>query len=235
MTEIFNEAVSLYNLPLTIALGLVVGYWILVILGAIGMEAFDIDLGTEADIDVEVGAGGDVGGGAGGVGLAVLRFLNFGSVPAMVVISVLVTVAWAVAVVANLVLNPGGSLILAGVILLGDLVLSALVTKVATLPLKPLFRSLDEDGDTHLPIVGRTCVVRSMEVTTSGGQAEIEQEGATVLINVRVSSDERRLARGARALVAAHDEERDIYFIREDGLEAVAPDLAARSTETPTT
>ncbi len=223
MDTLLNEALAIHNLPLTIALGLVVLYWLLVIVGALGMEAFDIDLGTEVEADVDV----DVDGGAGGIGLAVLRFLNFGAVPAMVVISVLVISLWGLGIVANFVLNQAGSILVALAIFFGDFIVSALVAKVATLPLKPLFRSLDGDGDTHLPIVGRVCVVRSLEVTTTGGQAEIVQEGATVLINVRVSDEERRLRRGQRALVVAHDGDKDIYYLREEGLEAVAGDIVA--------
>lgn len=228
MGEVFSEALAYYNLPLTVLLVLVLLYWIMVIVGVLGMESFDIDAGGDADLDldaggdahVEVDAHGDVHGGVdGGLGLTVLKFLNFGQVPAMVVISVLVLAMWFLSMVGNFVLNGSGSLLIAGGVFVGSLFVGALLAKLFTAPLKPVFRALNRNYDTHEPIIGRTCVVKSLEVTSTHGQAEIEREGATVLINVRIAEGRDALARGDRALVVGHEPEKDIFIIKEDSNE----------------
>lgn len=235
MSEVFREAVAYYNLPLSVMLVLVLIYWLMVIVGVLGMESFDVDAGGEVDLDVgpdvdlhtEVGGHPDVdldlnGNGAlshgadGGLGLTVLRFLNFGQVPAMVVISVLVLGMWFLSMVGNYVLNGSGSLIIAAGVFAGSLIAGALLAKLVTAPLKPVFRALNRNYDTHEPIVGRTCVVKSLEVSDQNGQAEIEREGATVLINVRVVEGREFLRRGDRALVVGHDAEKDFFIIKED-------------------
>lgn len=230
MGEVLNEALAYYNLPLTVLLLLVVIYWLMVIVGVLGMESFDIDAGTELDLDTDVDvdlhadAGGhpdldvDPGGhaGGGGLGLTVLRFLNFGQVPAMVVVSVLILAMWFLSMVGNFILNGSGGLLIAGGVFLGSLFAGALLAKLVTAPLKPLFRALNRNYDTHEPIIGRNCVVKSIEVSDTNGQAEIEREGATLLINVRVAAGRGFLHRGDHALVVGHDVERDFFIIRED-------------------
>ena len=48
--ELWEQAILPYNLPFTILLGLVVVFWILTLLGAVGMDSLDVDLDApEAD------------------------------------------------------------------------------------------------------------------------------------------------------------------------------------------
>lgn len=209
MNEVLTEAIAAYNLPLTVLVGLIVAYWLLVIVGVVGMESFDFDV--DADLDANTGAGG-------GIGLAVLRFLNFGLVPAIVVLSVLVLSLWTISLVANFALNPAGSILIAIGLFCGNLFISAFLTKLLTAPLKKLFVALDVDGDTHDPIVGRTCVVKSLAVTQTDGQAEVDRDGATFLINVRISEGQDSLVKGDRALVVAEDKESSLFNIRKDSL-----------------
>jgi len=211
MKELFDHATAYYNLPLTVLLGLVVLYWLFVVVGFLGMETFDLDFETDTD----VGGAGD----AGGIGMTVLRFLNFGEVPAMAVVSVLIISLWFISLLGNFFFNPGGGILIAGGIFAVNLVASALLTKLAATPLVPLMRALNRDYDTHEPIVGQTCQVKSLEVSSERGQAEIERDGATVLINVRVGEGQRPLSHGESALVVEHDEEKDIYVLRSTNTE----------------
>ncbi len=60
MGEIIHEALLIYNLPLTLMLGLSVAYWISVCFGMLDVGSFDADveLGADAaaDVDVDVDA-----------------------------------------------------------------------------------------------------------------------------------------------------------------------------------
>ena len=49
MMEFVNECINIVNLPFTILAILVCVYWVFVILGIIGFEAFDIDLDADWD------------------------------------------------------------------------------------------------------------------------------------------------------------------------------------------
>jgi hypothetical protein len=238
LNELIREAIAWYNLPLTVMLGLMVLYWLTVAVGIFDADAFnpEFDMDADVDVDMDIDVHADAGlsdhiaemdldtdadhdvdtHGYGGLGMVVLRFLNFGQVPAMVIVTVLALCLWMISMLANASLNPGDSFVIAGLLFAGNLFVSMILTKALTTPLKPVMRALNRDYDTHETIVGRTCVVRSLTVDEKGGQAEVEREGAPFLINVRVSEGSDPIKRGTAALVVHHDEERDIYVIREN-------------------
>ena len=231
MGDVIQQALTWYNLPLTLLLVVIVFYWLMVIIGVLSADSFDFDIETadidmgvdiDADADVDLDTDHDFSAdhdihadhGTGGIGLAVMKFLNFGQVPAMIVLTVLVICMWFVSMIANFALNRAGLPFLAIGFFFVNLLVSAVVTKIATAPLKPLFRSLNQNYDTHEPIVGRECVVRSSKVTTDSGQAEVEREGASFLINVRIAEGRDPLPKGALAIVADYDAEKDLYLIK---------------------
>lgn len=75
--EVFRVSVQPMNLPFTVLLLLVLVYWIVYILGAVGMDALDVDtdldmdtgldadLGGDLDVDADVGIDGDLDTDAG--------------------------------------------------------------------------------------------------------------------------------------------------------------------------
>ncbi|MCB1229084.1 MAG: DUF1449 family protein [Verrucomicrobiae bacterium] len=227
MHEVIQQATTWYTLPLTVLVGLLAFYWLLAIFGVISSDAldFDVDAGGP-DLDLDAGVDADVDGDldsghsfdadhdSGGLGLAALKFLNFGQVPGMVVISVLIFTMWLGSMIGNFLFNAAGAALVAILIFVAVLFVGAILTKVFTLPLVPLFRSLNQEGDTHESIVGRECRVRSGRVTDEGGQAEVDREGASFLINVRVAPGREPLAKGDLALVVDHDEANQFFLIK---------------------
>ena len=104
MFEFFYEVLRPVNLPFTALLGMVVFYWLLVLLGALDFNSEpSIDLAHGHDLHVDGGTGGhdmdhgshfdghDVGGFK-----SLLQFLNFGNVPSMIVISIIVLSMWTI-------------------------------------------------------------------------------------------------------------------------------------------
>jgi len=219
MGIVLQQALAWYNLPLTVLLAAVALYWVMVVVGVLSADSFDFDIDADADIDADIDVDADhdldFDHDSGGLGMAVLRFLNFGQVPTMVVLSALALSMWVISMIANFGLNKAGIPLLSVGIFLANVLVSAVVAKVATAPLKPLFRSLNQNYDTHEPIVGRECVVRSGKVTADSGQAEVEREGASFLINIRVAEGREPLAKGDRALVVDYDAEKDFYLIKQ--------------------
>ena len=87
--ELWEQAILPYNLPLTILLGLVVGFWILTLIGGV---SFDADLDLDADT-----ATGDLGD----LPAAMLRAVNAGHVPVAIVLSVLLLMMWMASIILN--------------------------------------------------------------------------------------------------------------------------------------
>ena len=61
MWEVLQAALAAVNLPYTVFLGLILLYWLTVIIGALDLDLFNIDLDADADVDAP---------GLDGVGLA---------------------------------------------------------------------------------------------------------------------------------------------------------------------
>lgn len=204
MQELLSEALRPVNLPFTMLLGAVIIYWLLVAVGALG-----IDLAADGDADADAGTDGD----SHGPFFAVLDFINLGEVPLTMVVSVYALCAWMLSMIANFYWV-GDSWLRGLAALAAILVASALVTRYVTLPFRPLMRALNAQGEKHVPVVGRTCLVTTSEANPTFGQAQIETKGAPILINVR-TMDGSALPRGATGLVVKEDPEKELYYIVE--------------------
>ena len=239
MLEIFTEAVSLYTLPFTVLLGICILYWLLVSVGLLDMDGHGVDLGHDVHVgsDIHVGADVDVQGAeldaghdidsadahhepmqmhhgpdaAHGALRSLLQFLNFGEVPAMIVVSIMSLSAWTCSMIANHYFN-SGSLLRAAVLLIPNVVLTVILTKLLSTPLKKLFSTLNREFEEHKPVIGRTCTIITSEVTDKFGQAQIETSGSPIIINVRTYGD-IVLTRGETALVIKEDKENQLFTV----------------------
>ena len=226
------------NVPFTVMLGAIFVYWIMFIIGAVGLDAFDLDLDldldadmdvdldvdvdADVDVDVEVDADIDVdgdmeasssgGASSGSLWISVLRFFNVGDVPLMVLVSVMVFCGWAMGILGNHYFNPelttGRSMLL----LLPNAVLSLLITKVVTTPVRKIFRHANAGVEAPIRMVGKTCVVTTGEVTPTFGQAQLVHEGPPITLNVRCSA-ERPLSKGDEAVITEHNKETNTYMV----------------------
>lgn len=206
MKELWEQAILPYNLPLTIALGAVVVFWLFTLLGAVGVDTFDVDLPDE-------GAGGDPSQ-LGELPGALLRLVNAGLVPLTVVLSVLVLAVWMTAVTVNYYFNPDQSMILAGAYFLLALVVGVVLTKILTQPLVPLMRRLKE-AENAKPVVGEVGTVRSIELSDRYGQVEVvRHDGAPAILNARLSDGSEPLPRGSEVVILSIDEASGVYLAR---------------------
>lgn len=218
MQEVLHFAFSGAMLPLTILLLVVVGYWLLVILGVLDIDLFDVDLDVDADVDIDVELEVDVdadvdadvaGGGLGGM-QRVLAFLNLGIVPFMVVFSLFLLCLW---LGAMLGLRFLGNATLGYQIGLwtGIVVLSLLVTKILTMPLRAIFLRLN--AEESVQIIGKECYVRAGASHERLGQAEVTTGGAPLLLNVKTIDVGDVVRSGDHALVIAKSEDGSYYLI----------------------
>lgn len=229
MFEVLAEAFQLVNLPFTILLSGVLLYWMLVGLGLLhfGEAGHDASLDAHGDLhghlpadahagghgagDAHGDAAGDGHGGGAGWFMTALKFVNVGEVPATVVISILALCAWLLSMISNHYWNDN-SVARALVFLLPNLLLSAVVTRYLTFPLKRFFMALNREYEEHEPLIGRTGIVITTEAGPSFGQAQIETKGAPLLINVR-TLHEQVLQKGETCVIVDEDKEHSFYRV----------------------
>ncbi len=234
MIEFLHLCFSPINVVFTILLGGVFLYWTMFLVGAVGLDLFDIDVDDDlywdADIDVDVdvdapdvgsadsgGQGADLHGHGSSGFVSVLRFLNVGDVPLMILVSALVGTMWAVSILSSHY-YPQQSLLRAILWLVPNLLLSLLLTKAVTSPFRYLFGKANLGIQAPTIIVGKTCIITTSEVTPKFGQARIEQEGAPITLNVRCRAD-ATLSKGDEAVITEHDTDTDTYFVYPFDLE----------------
>jgi len=170
MGEFLSAAFGFPAVLFTFLLVLVVGYWVLVLVGVLDADAE----GT-------------------GVVEEFLSGFGFAGVPAAVVLSVLIAVGWFVSLAGTGLLNDLGVATLARfgialVVLLVALVVGGFVARLLMRPLRPLFTN-GEEASRHA-FVGRLCVIRTGQVTADFGQAEVTAvDGSSAIIQVRHSGD----------------------------------------------
>lgn len=204
MSELFNNALTGVNIIPTILLGFVLFYWITVIIGVIDFDLFDIDIDGDFDVD----AGGDIG-----PFHAFLAFLNLADLPFMLVFSVIILVFWIIAMFIFLLpITPGG--LINGLLLIPAFIVSVLIAKIITNPLKKVFKRVyEEEVYQEEPIVGQIVILTCELKGGRLGQGEIKREGASILINVKQYDDEETFEKGEEAYVTKKDDKKNIYYI----------------------
>ncbi len=217
MTELINAALLLINLPFTILLGLVLVYWLFVILGGLNMHGLHVDAhgfhfdAPDVDAHVEVdGGGGDQP--AFGSFYPMLAFLNIGKVPFMVIFSFLILFMWMGAILANHYLNSGAAILFAALLLIPNFLIATILTKIVTLPLVPLFRALTTDPDLIETAVGQACIVTLAADEDKVGQAEVTTGGAPLLVSVKPLKG-GAITKGTKAIIIKKSDTRDFYWI----------------------
>lgn len=217
MTELVQEALGAHNMLVTLFLGLMVLYWLLVMVGALD---FELDLFDFGDASPEVPDMADSSTGplshAGGAWLTAGRFLGFSQVPIVVWGSFLVLFMWGISLVLNYRFNgvPGDrSVGTSLLLLLPNFVLSAVLTKIVTLPVGKLFAAMADADTEEETVLGRVGSVVSMEADETYGQLQINISGAPLLINVRTQPGVIAIKKGESAKVISAGPDHQFYFI----------------------
>ena len=183
MGGFFEAALSFPAVILTPLLVVVIGYWLVVIVGG-------------ADPD---GDGGTDGG--------FLGFLGFGGVPASVVLSLLVAVAWFAALAGGELLGA----IPAGLVLAGAIAVAWVIARLAVLLLRRFLPAGAEPS--RADFVGMTCIVRTGRVTATFGQAEVHSpDGSSALVQVRQAGQDD-LRAGTVAVLYDFDADGEFFWI----------------------
>lgn len=168
----------------------VIGYWVLALLGAVEADGFGPD-----------GAG----------------FLSgFSGVPLALSLSLLVAFTWFLSLAGTVLIDrlPQSAAIRYGLgtgVLFAALLLGTLVTRVIVVPLRQVFSTSAEP--TRLDFVGRAGVIRTSSVTDDFGQAEVTAaDGSSAIVHVR-QAGEGNLRAGSRVVLYDYDSEGEFFWV----------------------
>lgn len=240
MTEFLTAILSFPTVVFTVMLIVIVLYWLMVIVGAIGIDVLHIGEAAGGKIEgmlggaVEAAAGkiegvvagkiegalegaveakveGSLAGAAEGAG-GFLAMLGFGKVPATVVISSLVLWSWALCLLA---VKSGAELGLPAWTL--QLVAPLIGVFLGGVLTGVLVRIAGRFLVHHEPLrsgglVGRLCTVTTGRVDANFGQAQFSEDGNVITIEVRCDPP-NSLLRHAQAVILAYDPEHHIYTV----------------------
>lgn len=184
----------------------VCGYWLLVMVGVLDLEIFDFDFDFDIDADV------DVDSSILHVGFIPLKWLNLGSVPTMLWMSVFALAAWMTSRLINSPIpHESFDWLTDGRAILRDLGIAILITKGVTQPLRGRFDPVEPNRARDM--IGMTCRVTTSEVTGSFGEAEYATSGAPLKLTVRAI--EKNLAKGDEALIVDFAPDQNVYFVKQ--------------------
>ena len=165
-------------------------------------------------MDLDVDSDMDVDGSGGSWFMQALHFFNFGKLPFMVIMSLIILSQWTISILANYYWGKG-SLIFAAALFFPSLFISLCLTKVVSSPLVPFFESMTAQ-EKEVDFIGLLCTIIVPATTTKMGQAEVTINGNPLLINIKLEEGVMNLKKGAEALITSKDKLKNCFFIKPE-------------------
>jgi hypothetical protein len=227
---VLDLALEFPTVVFSIGLGVVLVYWLFVVLGALDIDLF----GGDADVSGAGKAIGDAIGGAKGAGEGVKDVvvtsggiwsgLGLGKVPITVSVSAVLFVCWCLSLLASQYLVPalGDAAWAQAVVLPASLAVGLPISGLLVRPLGRVFEL--REGKSNRDYVGHVCTITTGRVDNDFGQATVEDGGTVLVIAVRCDRGSV-LARGDRALIIDFDRQRHAYVV-EPVTDMLPPDAA---------
>ena len=220
MQEFLSTILSFPTILFTGLMGLALLYWLVVILGAIDLDALDSLLGLDSFDAALDGAlesvdaameGVDAAEAKAGVLSGIVNTMGARGVPVTVLGSVVLLWAWVLSYAGTKFLGPWGASLLVGLFLaVAALGLGVALAAVTVRPFRKLF--VTQPAQKRAALVGKLCTVLSARVDARSGRAEIEDGGAGFVAEVRCPQD-NELKRGSKALVYRYEPSESVFFI----------------------
>lgn len=217
MSLFLEQLMAFPTVFFTALLAISLVYWLFVIIGALDIDLFHLDLDGDgvADALFET-AGGAAEAAHEGLSLAGLAgWLGLRSAPFTVIMSVIALAGWAFSMLGVQYLGPLLSAVLPSWLTAVTLFVVAFfaaipVTRFLARPLGALFHT--HEAERREDFVGRTCRVETGSVDERFGQAAVEDGGSWSKIQVRTDRP-GLLGRGDQALIVAWEPEREAFRV----------------------
>ncbi len=205
MTDFINNILSFPTLFYTGLLGLTILYWLASSLGLADLEVAD---GAELEAPEVTDSSGW------------MNKFKLDGIPLTISISFIIFFSWAICfLVVHFYQDkiPEGLVeVFVGLwlIILAPLV-SAPIVGVLCTPLKPFFKKLKEDGEGRNAdsLIGHLATIRTNKVTINFGDAEIDDQGANLILKVR-AEEPNDLKRGDSVVITEYLAEENTYQVR---------------------
>lgn len=210
---IFITKISLY--PTIIFTGLMIFvtlYWLISLLGMADMDAVDIgDAGADVSNDSsDLSSAGFVSG-------LLLKFGLYG-VPLIIILTLISVIGWVLSYIyTNFLhqwLEPGVLYYVLGTgALLLVLVISMWLTGIIIAPIREKFAKIPKRIAANN--IGKIAIVRTLSVTDTHGEAELNDGGAGLILRIRpdIDSNEPPLKQGDRVVLVEYLNEANTYRI----------------------
>lgn len=135
-------------------------------------------------------------------------WLGLAGAPAGVTLSIVITLGWLLSLI-------GGQLVSAPHLLIAVLIVALaggwFGARLLVVPLRRLYPH--ERGPSRHDFVGRHCVIRTGQVTSDFGQAEVTAaDGSSAVVQVRTTGDDR-LSRGDNALIFDYSSSGEFFLV----------------------
>jgi len=210
MADFLNNIFTFPTLFFTGLLGLMLLYWLISMMGFI-----DFDFGGDGlDFDIDASDAPSSGW---------LSKLKLDGIPVTISLSLIILFSWIICFLLVHFYRGEISEIKQGwietvigfwIIILAP-VLSALITGALLTPFKPIFKKMGKqaEGRKASSLVGHIAKLRTNKVTMDFGDAEIENEGASLILKVR-AEEPNEMKRGDKILITKYIAEQNIYKVR---------------------
>jgi hypothetical protein len=217
MKELLDLAFSPIHFPLTLLLLVILLYWLTVILGLLDFNFLhlnvdaDIDFHPSTHVHVDKNIHVDLKAQPSRL-TSLLHFFNLGKVPFMIFLSFLTLFVWSGSILSNYYLG-NQSVGFALVLLIPNLLVSLLLTKIVTLPLIHVFSDGKNEFESNRDLIGKTCTILLSASEEKVGQAEVNtSSGAPLLLTVK-TTEGNPLKRGEKGLVIDYDAASHTYLV----------------------
>ncbi|MDX2304337.1 MAG: DUF1449 family protein [Microscillaceae bacterium] len=213
MIELLRAAFSPVNIAYTVLLLLVLVYWFTVIIGFLDFHFFDFDVETDVDVgaDAHVATHIEPGEGINPV-LSFLVFFNLGKVPFMIFFSFMVLFLWIGSMIGNRYFSDGSEYF-ALTLLIPNFMVSLLLTKLFTAPLKSVFREDEAEFNSNKEVIGHVGTAKLPIDDSSIGQLMVPTKtGAPLILNAKAMQG-NRIERGEKGVVVHYDEENKVFIV----------------------
>ncbi len=238
MKELFDIAISIVNLPLTILFGLLILYWILTTLTGLDLDFFDadidLDIDAEADVDVDVETDFDARTnldipeisntevkkedvirrrGKLNFFQIFLIYFNFVGLPFMFTFSFFVLFWWAITMAGTSVTHSYDN-DFGFIFFFGGILPALFLTKIFTTPFKRFFTNFNNKGESALDLLGREGILHS---TISGDKIatlEIKIQSDPIKVMVQ-SKDGIEIPANSRVAIVNQVKNKQLYIIQQ--------------------
>lgn len=185
----------------------IIGLWLIIALGLLDIEIFDLSIDIDLDTDPTSVSGVT----------SYLVSLGLTGVPIFIVLTIIFFVSWIIsysAVKYGLFWNNSDFIryIVGFAILVASFLASIPITAQLVKPLRKLFTKLNSDSTTSQSLLGKPCIVRTTKVTKSFGEAICENQGASLILKIR-AKEEYQLKNGDVVRIIEVDQESSIYQV----------------------